>query len=72
MAGPLDVAARLEMTTEVHDHPMGGRIRQPRPAARFSSTPAEIRRHAPLPGEHNDELLEELGYSADAIAALSR
>ncbi len=46
-----------------YDHPVAGRIRQPRPAAIFEHTPAAIRRHAPTLGEHNAELLEELGYN---------
>jgi crotonobetainyl-CoA:carnitine CoA-transferase CaiB-like acyl-CoA transferase len=46
-----------------YDHPVAGRIRQPRPAALFDQTPAAIRRHAPALGEHNAELLEELGYN---------
>ena len=46
-----------------YEHPVAGRIRQPRPAARFDQTPATIRRHAPGLGEHNAELLEELGYN---------
>jgi len=46
-----------------YDHPIAGRIRQPRPAALFDQTPAAIRRHAPGLGEHNAEVLEELGYN---------
>jgi crotonobetainyl-CoA:carnitine CoA-transferase CaiB-like acyl-CoA transferase len=53
-------------------HPHAGRMRQPRPAARFDATPAGIRRPAPLLGEHSDELLAEFGLAADAIAALRR
>ena len=34
------------------DHPKAGRLRQMRNAARFSGTPAEIRRGAPALGEH--------------------
>ena len=34
-----------------------GRLRQARNAARFSKTPAELRRGAPMLGAHNDELL---------------
>ena len=52
------------------DHPHAGRIRQPRPAARFDQTPAEIRRPAPLLGEHTDELLAEIGLSTQEIAEL--
>ena len=46
-----------------YEHPIAGRIRQPRPAALFDQTPAAIRRHAPGLGEHNAEVLEELGYN---------
>ena len=35
----------------------------------FSETPARIAR-APKLGEHNDAVLQELGYSAEEIAAL--
>ena len=51
------------------EHPHGGPMRQPRPAARFDHTPATIRRAAPLLGEHTDELLRELGCAPGQIAA---
>jgi crotonobetainyl-CoA:carnitine CoA-transferase CaiB-like acyl-CoA transferase len=57
-----------EMVSE-YDHPVAGRIRQPRPAARFDKTPASMQRHAPTLGEHNVELLQELGFDADRLAA---
>ena len=48
---------------EEHDHPAMGRVNQPRPAARFSATPAELREpSSPVFGEHTDEVLSELGY----------
>ncbi len=47
------------------DHPTAGRIRQPRPAARFDRTPSEPGRLAPLPGEHTDEILAELGIDPE-------
>ena len=46
-----------------HDHPHMGRIRQPRPAPRFSATPAELREpSSPAHGQHTDEVLTELGW----------
>lgn len=51
-------------------HPLGGPMRQPRPAARFAETPAELRRYAPALGEHTDEVLAELGIPAAEIASL--
>jgi crotonobetainyl-CoA:carnitine CoA-transferase CaiB-like acyl-CoA transferase len=37
---------------------------------RLSESPASIRDRAPLLGEHNEEVLGELGYDAAAIADL--
>jgi alpha-methylacyl-CoA racemase len=43
---------------------------QPRPAPRFSRTDSEIQRPPAHAGQHTDELLGDVGYSADEIAAL--
>jgi crotonobetainyl-CoA:carnitine CoA-transferase CaiB-like acyl-CoA transferase len=50
------------------EHPLAGRLRQARPAARFSRTPAEIRRPAPALGEQSREILGEIGFSESEIA----
>jgi crotonobetainyl-CoA:carnitine CoA-transferase CaiB-like acyl-CoA transferase len=49
-----------------------GRVRQPRPAARFDRTPAGVRELAPLLGADNAAILSELGYGRDDIARLER
>ncbi|MSP97993.1 MAG: CoA transferase [Betaproteobacteria bacterium] len=53
-----------------YDHPVAGRLRQARPAARFSGTPPEIRRGAPALGEHTTEVLAQIGYSETDVARL--
>jgi crotonobetainyl-CoA:carnitine CoA-transferase CaiB-like acyl-CoA transferase len=53
------------------DHPVAGRLRQTRTAARFE-TPTVIRHGAPRLGEHNEEILRELRLSEEEIAALHR
>ena len=47
------------------DHPVGGRMRQPRPPGRFSDTETDIFRCSPEFGEHTREVLGEYGF-ADA------
>ena len=53
-----------------HDHPIAGRLRQARVAARFEGTPPSEPRGAPQLGEHSDEVLIELGFSDEEISAL--
>jgi crotonobetainyl-CoA:carnitine CoA-transferase CaiB-like acyl-CoA transferase len=49
------------------DQPMVGRIRQPKPAARFQVNEAAIAGPAPRVGEHSREVLRELGYDDAAV-----
>jgi crotonobetainyl-CoA:carnitine CoA-transferase CaiB-like acyl-CoA transferase len=51
-------------------HPAEGEIRGLGIPVKLSDTPGEIRRPAPMLGEHTDELLAGLGYSAADISAL--
>lgn len=58
-----------ELVREV-EHPTAGRMREARPAARFSSDSEKPGRPAPGLGQHTDELLSEAGYTAEDIGEL--
>jgi len=49
------------------EQPGVGTVRQARPAARFSKTPAMKPRPAPGLGEHNKQILSEVGFTNDEI-----
>jgi crotonobetainyl-CoA:carnitine CoA-transferase CaiB-like acyl-CoA transferase len=59
-----------QMVTEL-SHPEYGTIRQIGVAPKFSETPGRVRKLAPQPGEHTEEVLREVGYSAEEIAKLA-
>jgi len=52
------------------EHPTQGRVRQVGVAIKLSETPGAIRSAAPMPNEHTDDVLKDLGMSAADIAAL--
>jgi crotonobetainyl-CoA:carnitine CoA-transferase CaiB-like acyl-CoA transferase len=62
-------ARALGMTVKV-DHPVYGRTQQVGVPFALSVTPTRKPKAPPLLGEQTDEILEELGYSADRIAKL--
>ncbi len=56
----------------IADHPHGGRYRVTPPLTGSSATLDVVRRPAPLHGEHNREVLAEVGYSDEEIAGFER
>ena len=55
-----------QMMIEV-EHPALGKVKQVGIAPKLSDTPGKVRSLSPLLGEHNDEVLQELGYSQEEI-----
>ena len=54
------------------EHPAHGRVKLPGYPARFSAAEAKTRLASPGPGEHNSEILLDLGYSEEDIEELRR
>ncbi len=61
------VANDLQVTVE---HSLAGTVHQAGPAFQMSETPLAVQGPSPALGEHNEEVLSSLGYSADDIEAL--
>ncbi len=67
-----DAQVQASGILEVHESATLGKVRQPRPAARFDRTPAQVRSLAPILGQDNSAILSELGYSDHDVARLVR
>lgn len=52
------------------EHPLLGPVRMVGTPIQMTETPLRVRGCSPLLGQHNEEILAELGYSPEAIAAL--
>jgi crotonobetainyl-CoA:carnitine CoA-transferase CaiB-like acyl-CoA transferase len=57
-------------TLHTWEHPVAGRLRQPRHPVRFTSSPTPVPEQVPGLGEHTDEILAELGRTDVEITAL--
>jgi formyl-CoA transferase len=53
-------------------HPHAGTVKVLNAPIRLSGTPNDTRRPAPMLGEHNDEVLRELGYTDEQVAEMLR
>jgi crotonobetainyl-CoA:carnitine CoA-transferase CaiB-like acyl-CoA transferase len=52
------------------DHPTEGRLRTMREPSEWSDTQPGSTRHAPVLGEHSEEILAEIGYGSEEVHAL--
>jgi formyl-CoA transferase len=64
---PQVLANNLRVTLE---HSLVGTVHMSGPPLQMSETPLEAQSASPALGEHTDEILSSLGYSADDIAAM--
>lgn len=54
------------------NHPVLGMVKQLGMSIKLSETPGQIRHLAPLPGEHTDQILTQLGYTEKEINELRK
>lgn len=67
-----DVALKHIAPVLEFEHSRAGRVRLLKHPVRYSSGEATLRRPPPELGEHTDEVLGELGFSASDIEAMRR
>jgi len=65
------IAGAREMFVEV-EHPVAGKLKLTGSHIKFSRTKADIRTPAPILGQHNVDILGELGYSPEQVDELGK
>lgn len=79
LSGPINTMADLDVDPSFNsrgvfveaDHPAVGALRQPGRPFIMEQSPWQLRRPAPLLGQHTGEALSEMGYAAAQIEALA-
>ena len=77
-AGPINDMAQVYADPQVRardmvmemEHPAAGTVRNIGIPVKLSETPASVRRPPPTLGQHTAEVLAELGYAAEEVAAM--
>jgi crotonobetainyl-CoA:carnitine CoA-transferase CaiB-like acyl-CoA transferase len=75
---PVNTASELHLDPQIiaqgllveSVHPHAGPYRHAAHPANFHGTPTSNRHHPPMLGEHSDQILQEVGYAPDQVAAL--
>jgi crotonobetainyl-CoA:carnitine CoA-transferase CaiB-like acyl-CoA transferase len=66
---PDDAQVRHNRVFVERHHPVAGLMREPRPAPRFSATPADVSAAPAMMGQHSDDVVWEAGFDPDELRA---
>lgn len=69
---PDDPQVQHNQMFQTTQHPVAGELKETRPAARFSRTPAAPAGFAPTVGQHTEEILREIGMGDKIVDLRAR